>query len=81
MASEYRLRKGMNVLIFSADKTKDLGVGKYVGEKQITLLGRKVFVPKFKLKNKIIYGYECWWMPKCVADSIRRQNEKDKEGS
>ena len=56
----YRLWKGRKVKIFSADKKKELGIGKYIDSKMTSLRFR---TPRFRLGSKVICGYECWWIP------------------
>jgi hypothetical protein len=56
-------RKGMKVMIASADKKKVLGEGTYIGSERITFAGRRFWTPKFRLGRKIIRGCECWWYP------------------
>jgi hypothetical protein len=56
----YRLWKGRKVRIFSATRNKELGIGTFINHK-MTSLG--VTTPKFRLGRKIIYGYECYWIP------------------
>jgi hypothetical protein len=60
----YKRRKGMKVEIWSADKKKKLGIGIYLDSKtKVSLFGMKMNMPRFKLGRKIIYGYQCWWIP------------------
>jgi len=59
----YKKRKGMKVEIYDAQFEKKLGIGTYIGSRRIGLQGLKYWIPRFKLGRKIIYGYECWWIP------------------
>jgi hypothetical protein len=62
------------ILIISGDQSEILGVAKYKGDVDGS--------PSFKLKGKVIYGYECWWIPEKEADNVRREvlkNERSKK--
>ena len=62
------------VLIISGDQTKILGVAKYKGDVDGS--------PSFKLKEQLIYGYECWWIPEKEASKARKEvlkNERSKK--
>ena len=74
--SMYKMRKGMKADIFSADKKKRLGIGIYVKSKQINFFGSKIWMPGFKVGKKIIWGYQCWWIP--LSEIKRRLKAKSK---
>ena len=66
---------GETVLVFEPDNpTKLIGKGKYLGEEQIDVeedesdeIVTSFASPKIELEDgKIIYGYECWWIPKKI---------------
>ena len=73
---KYTLKKGTQVLITSADQSKLLGKGKYIGYDRIhaTDMGMTFNTPKFRLGRKIIRGYECWWIPLSVARRAGRKS-------
>ena len=61
------------ILIISGDQTEILGVAKYKGDVDGS--------PSFKLKEQLIYGYECWWIPEKEAEGVRKEllaNERSK---
>ena len=63
-----------DILIISGDQSEILGVAKYKGDVDGS--------PSFKLKGRLIYGYECWWIPEKEASSVRKEvleNERSKK--
>ena len=63
-----------DILIISGDQSEILGVAKYKGDVDGS--------PSFKLKGKLIYGYECWWIPEKEASNARKEvlkNERSKK--
>ena len=66
------MRKGMKVEIWGTNKKKKLGIGIYIDSKREKLWGSNFWIPKFKLGNKIIHGYECWWIPLSEIKAINK---------
>ena len=63
-----------DILIISGDQSEILGVAKYKGDDEGS--------PSFKLKGRLIYGYECWWIPEKEANDARKEiikNERKNE--
>ena len=61
------------ILIVSGDQSEILGVAKYKGDVDGS--------PSFKLKRKLVYGYDCWWIPWKEAEDVRKEvlkNERRK---
>lgn len=61
------------VLMISGDQSEILGVAKYKGDVDGS--------PSFKLKGRLIFGYECWWIPEKEANDARKEiiaNERRK---
>ena len=54
-----------DVLIISGDQSDILGIAKYKGDVDGS--------PSFKLKGRLIYGYECWWIPEKEASKAREK--------
>jgi hypothetical protein len=80
-AGNYTIRKGQSVIISSADQKKLLGIGKYVGYKKVRIFGTVCNIPKFRMGKRIIYGYECWWIPESVSKKIlKKQKGETKKG-
>jgi len=65
---EYRIHKGDKIVIFDIHH-KFLGIGKFIGSKRTKIFGIRMSIPAFKLKNKIIRGFECWWLPQKELES------------
>lgn len=82
MKKEYKLWRGRKVEIWSPDGRKFLGTGKYIGSEQHSFdfgeVGRQIWIPKFRLNEKIYYGWECWWIPTSVAKRLRAKLKKRK---
>lgn len=73
---EWKIKKGQKIEIYDTSKDrKFLGIGIYLGEKYFKEFGN-IPIPKFKLGRRIIYGYECWWLPKNMAERIKRKEAK-----
>jgi hypothetical protein len=62
------MENGTKVRIFSGDKEKYLGIGKYIGSD-----GN---MPKFKIKNKIYLGCEIWWIKLSESKKFEEQYNK-----
>ena len=61
---DYKIKKGEKVYLLTINKKKLLGIGTYCGKDKISYEGQFLcLTPCFKLKNKIIRGFECWWIP------------------
>ena len=70
MKTGYTLRKGSTrVLIFSVDKRKKIGEGLYIGTKKWSGWD----MPRFRVGRRVIWGYECWWIPVKVARDIEKK--------
>ena len=68
------LRINEKILIISGDQSEILGVAKYKGDVDGS--------PSFKLKGRLIYGYECWWIPEKESEKVRKEvlaNERSKK--
>lgn len=59
------MKIGTKVKIFSGDKKKYLGIGKYIGSD-----GN---MPKFEIKNKTYFGCEIWWITLSEAKIIDKK--------
>jgi len=57
------LKIGEEIILFNSDY-KPLGIAKYLCKKMTSF---KIETPKFKLKNKIYFGFETWWIPRREA--------------
>ena len=72
--NERELELNEDILIISGDQSEILGVAKYKGDVDGS--------PSFKLKGRLIYGYECWWIPEKEAEKVRKKvlsNERSKK--
>ena len=72
--NERELKINEDILIISGDQSEILGVAKYKGEVDGS--------PSFKLKGRLIYGYECWWIPEKEAKNVIKEvlsNERSKK--
>ena len=65
----YRMWKGRKAKIFASDGKTYLGIGKYVGKR----LREGFYVSTFKLGRKLVYGYECWWIPVSIAEKVEKE--------
>ena len=62
-----------DILIISGDQSDILRVAKYKGDVDGS--------PSFKLKGRLIFGYECLWIPEKEASAVREEvikNERSK---
>ena len=60
-----KLEINEDILIVSGDQSKILGVAKYKGDVDGS--------PSFKLKGKLVYGYDCWWIPWKEMNDVRKE--------
>jgi len=67
----YRLRKGRKVKIFDVDQTTFLGIGVYIGAEKVE--GMRLWIPRFKLGRRKIWGCECWWIPETITNRIEKK--------
>ena len=70
------LKKGEKVKLFEAvEGSKEMtGEATYVGEETISFE-----VPKFKtVDGRIVYGYQCWWIPIIEAEKAKGELKEKK---
>ena len=70
------LIKDERIIIFSSNMRKKYGAGKYFGDEKMKVGNKKYLTPVFKIGNKIIHGFECWWIPEKEAKEIKKEMKK-----
>ena len=66
----------MRVKVFSADKKTYLGEGTVTGRTNIKHDGIEYSTPEIRLDGavgKILYGCDCWYIKKTVAEKIEKE--------